>query len=82
MTSMNLYYTRESPTMIVKCWNCHTEFEIVSSAADSNKLTAQSIAEVLRSNIFDASRGTILVNVNDLIDEIAEVLEKHYESSP
>ena len=74
MTFMNSYYTRESLTMIAKCWNCHTEFEIVSSAANSNKLTAQSIAEVLRSNIFDASRGTILVNVNDLIDEIAEVI--------
>lgn len=65
--------------MIVKCWNCRNEFEAVSSARDSNKLTAQSIAEVLRSNIFDASRGTILVNVNDLIDEIAEVVYEHYK---
>lgn len=65
--------------MIVKCWNCGQDFEHVSSARDSNKLTAQSIAEVLRSNIFDASRGTILVNVNDLIDEIAEVVYEHYK---
>lgn len=79
MNSMSSCYIKENPTMIAKCWNCHTEFEIVSSAADTNKLTAQSIAKVLRSNIFDASRGTILVNVNDLIDEIAEVLEKNWK---
>lgn len=66
--------------MIAKCWNCHTEFEILSSAADTNKhnLSATHIAQVLKDNIFDATRGTIVVNVNDLIDEIAEVLEKHY----
>lgn len=60
-----------------KCWNCHTEFEIVSSARNSS-FTAPNIAQVLRSNIFDATRGTIVINVGDLIDEIAEVLEKHY----
>jgi hypothetical protein len=61
----------------VRCWNCHTDFEVVSSARNTNKITAQSIAEVLRSNIFDASRGTVLVNVNDLIDEIADTIEKN-----
>ena len=62
--------------MIVKCWNCHTEIETVSSA-ENTKPTAAHIAEVLRSNMFDATRGTIIVNVNDLIDDIAETLEKH-----
>jgi hypothetical protein len=63
--------------VIIKCWNCGIDFEHVSSARDSNKPTAASIAQVLRSNIFDASRGTVLVNVDDLIDEIAEVIERH-----
>ena len=58
----------------VRCWNCGNDFEILSSAENSNKITASHIAEVLRSNMFDASRGTILVNVDDLIDEIAETI--------
>ena len=63
--------------MNVKCWNCHNEFEVVSSA-ENTKPTAAHIAEVLRSNMFDATRGTIIVNVNDLIDDIAETLEKNW----
>jgi hypothetical protein len=51
---------------------------IFSSAQNSNKITASHIAEVLRSNMFDAQRGgTIVVNINDTIDEIAEILEEH-----
>ena len=62
----------------VKCWNCGTDFEVVSSAENTKKITAQNIAEVLRSNMFDAQRGgTIVVNINDTIDEIAEILEEH-----
>jgi hypothetical protein len=68
--------------MMVKCWSCHNEFEVVSSAQNSNKPSASYIAEVLRSNMFDAQRGgPIVVNINDTIDEIAEILEKHLESS-
>lgn len=58
----------------VRCWNCGMDFEFVSSAENSNKPTAEHIAQVLRSNMFDASRGTILVNVDDLIDDIAETI--------
>jgi hypothetical protein len=71
---MSSSYIRKVPPMIVKCWNCGTDFEHVSSARDSNKISATHIAEVLRSNIFDANRGTVLINVDDLIDEIAEVI--------
>jgi len=69
--------------MMVKCWSCHNDFEVVSSAQNSNKqISASYIAEVLRSNMFDAQRGgPIVVNINDTIDEIAEILEKHLESS-
>jgi predicted nucleic-acid-binding Zn-ribbon protein len=71
---MSSFDIEKKHLMMVKCWNCHTEFEHVSSARDSSKHTVESIAAVLRSNIFDASRGTVLVNVDDLIDEIAEVI--------
>ena len=68
--------------MMVKCWSCHNDFEVVSSAQNSTKPSASYIAEVLRSNMFDAQRGgPIVVNINDTIDEIAEILEKHLESS-
>ena len=64
--------------MMVKCWSCHNDFEVVSSAQNSNKPSASYIAEVLRSNMFDAQRGgTIVVNINDTIDEIAEILAGH-----
>jgi hypothetical protein len=64
---------------MIKCWNCSTELETpVSSAENSNHITAQYISEVLQSNMFDAQRGgTIVVNINDTIDEIAEILEEH-----
>jgi len=71
---------KDSVKKMIKCWNCHTELEEpVSSARNTTQtLTAQNIAEVLRSNMFDAQRGgTIVVNINDTIDEIAEILEKH-----
>jgi hypothetical protein len=53
----------------------------VSSAQNSNKqISASHIAEVLRSNMFDAQRGgTIVVNINDTIDEIAEIIAEHLE---
>jgi hypothetical protein len=64
--------------MMVKCWNCHNDFEILSSAENSNKPSAEHIANILKTNMFDAQRGgTIVVNINDTIDEIAEILEKH-----
>jgi len=67
--------------MMVKCWNCHTEFEHVSSAENSNKLTAPHIAEVLRSNMFDAQRGgTVIMNVDDMVDEVAEIIAEHLEN--
>jgi len=63
---------------MVKCWNCHNDFEILSSAENSNKPSAEHIANILKTNMFDAQRGgTIVVNINDTIDEIAEILEKH-----
>ena len=65
--------------MMVKCWNCNTDFEVVSSAENTNKhnLSATHIAQVLKDNMFDATRGTIVVNINDFIDEVAEILERH-----
>jgi hypothetical protein len=64
--------------MMVKCWNCHNDFEILSSAENSNKPSAQHIANILKTNMFDAQRGgTIVVNIDDTIDEIAQILEKH-----
>lgn len=67
--------------MIVKCWNCHTEFEHIRSAADSNKLTAQNIAEVLRSNMFDVQRGgTVIMNVDDMVEEVADIIAEYLEN--
>jgi uncharacterized Zn finger protein (UPF0148 family) len=63
---------------MVKCWNCSTDFEIVSSAENTNKHTVQSIAEVLRSNMFDAQRGGMMVvNMDDTIDEISEIISEY-----
>lgn len=66
--------------MMVKCWSCHNEFEVVSSAQNSNKqISASYIAEVLRSNMFDAQRGGMMVvNMDDTIDEVAEILERNW----
>ena len=67
--------------MIVKCWNCHTDFEVVSSAENTNKHTPSSIAEVLRSNMFDAQRGgTVIMNVDDMVEEVAEIIAEYLEN--
>jgi hypothetical protein len=75
---MNSYYTRESLTMIVKCWNCHTEIEVVSSARDSNKqhkLSAAHIEELLLANMFDGHGGGIVsMRVDDLVYEVAQLI--------
>jgi len=64
--------------MMVKCWNCHNDFEVLSPAENTIKPSAEHIANILKTNMFDAQRkGTIVVNINDTIDEIAEILEKH-----
>ena len=66
--------------MIVKCWNCHTDFEVVSSA-ENTKPTAAHIAEVLRSNMFDAQRGgTVIMNVDDMVEEVAEIIAEYLEN--
>jgi hypothetical protein len=65
---------------MIKCWNCHTELDTsFGSPQNRTQPTAQSITTLLHDNIFDASRGTVLVNVGDLIDEIADLIVKHYE---
>jgi len=67
--------------MMVKCWSCHNDFEVVSSARDTNKHTAEQIAEVLRSNMFDAQRGgTVIMNVDDMVDEVAEIIAEYLEN--
>jgi hypothetical protein len=64
--------------MIVKCWNCHNDFEVLSSGENTKQNSAQHIANILKTNMFDAQRGgTLVVNINDTIDEIAQILEKH-----
>ena len=58
------------------------EFEHVSSARDTNKHTAENIAEVLRSNMFDAQRGgTVIMNVDDMVDEVAEIISEYLHES-
>jgi len=58
------------------------EFEHVSSARDSNKHTVEQIAEVLRSNMFDAQRGgTVIMNVDDMVDEVAEIISEYLHES-
>lgn len=61
----------------VKCWNCNNEFEVLSSPQNRNKISATHIVELLQDNIFDFSRGSAIVNMTDLLDEIKTVLEKH-----
>ena len=64
----------------VRCWNCGMDFEVVSSAQNSNKPTptAQQIEEVLRSNMFDAQRGgTVIMNVDDMVEEVAEIIVEY-----
>lgn len=62
----------------VRCWNCGMDFEVVSSAENSNKPTAEHIAQVLRSNMFDAQRGgTVIVNVDDMIEEVSEIIAEN-----
>jgi hypothetical protein len=80
MTFMNSYYTEESLTMIAKCWNCHTEFEVVSSAADTNKHTAPAIAELLLHNMFDGdSGGLVTMSVDILVKEVSELVAEYLE---
>lgn len=65
----------------VKCWNCGMDFEHLSSAENSNKITAPIIAEVLRSNMFDAQRGgTVIMNVDDMVEEVAEIIAEYLEN--
>jgi hypothetical protein len=76
---LNLSCIRKKHPMIVKCWNCHTEFEHLSSAENSNKLTAQNIIKVLQDNMFDVQRGgVIVINPRDFIEEVAEILEENF----
>ena len=66
----------------VKCWNCHNEFEVVSSAENSvqSSLSHSIIAELLRSNMFDAQRGgTVIMNVDDMIEEVSEIIAEYLE---
>lgn len=63
--------------MIAKCWRCGNDFEVLSSARNSNT-TAPIIAEVLRSNMFDAQRGgTVIMNVDDMIEEVSEIIAEY-----
>jgi hypothetical protein len=63
----------------VKCWNCHTEIDtpLLGSPQNRNKISATHIVELLQDNIFDFSRGNVIVNMTDLLDEIKMVLEKN-----
>lgn len=66
---------------MVKCWNCHTEIDTVplDPPQDSNKPSASHIVTLLQDNIFDFSRGSIIINMTDLLDEIRTVLDKHLD---
>lgn len=61
-----------------KCWNCRMELDAppLGSPQNSNKPSASHIVTLLQDNIFDFSRGTIIINMTDLIDEIKNILEK------
>jgi len=65
--------------MIVKCWSCKTDFEVVSSAENRTpNPSAAHIIEVLQDNMFDVQRGgTMVIRVEDFIEELAEILEQH-----
>lgn len=65
--------------MIAKCWNCHTEFEVVSSAAGTSNPTAHTIEELLLANMFDGERGGLVtMSVDILIKEVAELITEHW----
>lgn len=78
---MNSYYTKENLIMIVKCWNCHNEFE--TSAAETSSLSAPIIEKLLLDNMFDGhSGGTIAMSVNYLVKEVAQIIaEELHEKS-
>lgn len=63
---------------MTKCWNCHTEIDTPSlgSPQNSNETTASHIVTLLHDNIFDFTRGTIIINMTDLLNEIHNVLEE------
>lgn len=61
----------------VKCWNCGQDFEVLSSARDSNKhnLSAAHIEELLLANMFDGEGGgMVCMEVDDLIYEVAQII--------
>ena len=49
-----------------------------SAAGATSKLSHTTIAELLRSNMFDAQRGgTVLMNVDDMIEEVADIIMEY-----
>ena len=66
----------------VKCWNCGQDFEVVSSARNSNKqsLSALHIEELLLANMFDGHGGGIVsMRVDDLVYEVAPLIAEELQ---
>ena len=64
----------------VRCWNCGQDFEVLSSAENSNKhkLSAAHIEELLLANMFDGEGGGLIcMQVDDLVHEVAQLIEEH-----
>lgn len=68
---------------MIKCWNCRMELDEPFSSAENSiqpPLTPSIIAELLRSNMFDAQRGgTVIMNVDDMIEEVSEIIAEYLE---
>ena len=61
-------------------FNSYVEDAIAAAGAIST-LSHTTIAELLRSNMFDAQRGgTVIMNVDDMIEEVADIIMEYLES--
>ncbi len=61
----------------IDSFNSYIEQEI-AAAGRIRTLSHTTIAELLRSNMFDAQRGgTVLMNVDDMIEEVADIIMEH-----
>lgn len=65
----------------VKCWNCGNDFEHLSSAENSNKISASSIHQLLLHNMFDGdSGGLVTMSVDVLVREVSELVAEYLEN--
>lgn len=62
-------------------FNLYVE-DAIAAAGATSKLSHTTIAELLRSNMFDAQRGgTVLMNVDDMIEEVADIIMEYIHAT-